>query len=171
MFHYFVHRKFDCVVVLYCVKFFHEKEIHVWQLHHQSNTETTQERTQRKKEEWHWNWYAHYIIFSPRMSKTFYSWFVFKRPFMWCAFLSEASSNLLLFAFWQKKTICKKMMLTVNDNHLIFMTLVGKTNLVTTCIIFIMCQTLDINMYVEYFTIFFTEIWFYDARHFSRYIL
>ena len=26
MFHYFVHRKFDCVVVLYCVKFFHEKK-------------------------------------------------------------------------------------------------------------------------------------------------
>ena len=26
MFHYFVHRKFDCVVVLYCVEFFHEKK-------------------------------------------------------------------------------------------------------------------------------------------------
>ena len=51
---------------------------------------------------------------------------------------------------FDKKTICKKMMLTVNDNHLIFMTLVGKTNLVTTCFIFLMCQNFDINILVEY---------------------
>ena len=55
---------------------------------------------------------------------------------------------------FDKKTICKKMMLTVNDNHLIFMTLVGKTNLVTTCFIFSMCQTFDINIYATYFNIY-----------------
>ena len=114
-------------------------------IEHRNNTR----KNATKKEEWHWNWYAHYIIFSPRMSKTFYSWFVFKRPFMWCAFYLMLHQICYCLRF-DKKTICKKMMLTVNDNHLIFMTLVGKTNLVTTCFIFLMCQNFDINILGEY---------------------